>query len=644
MPVVMGTAGHIDHGKTTLVRALTGIDCDRLGEEKRRGITIELGFAFLDLPDDRRLSIVDVPGHEKFVKNMVAGASGIDFVMLVIAADEGVMPQTREHLEICSLLGIRTGLVALTKVDMVDEEWLGLVQEDVAEFLEGSFLEGAPVFPVSAAAGTGMDALRGHLAQMEKELRPERRSDLFRLPVDRVFTMRGHGTVVTGTMISGSVTLGDEIELIPGGRRTKVRGLQSHGATVEVAPAGRRTAVNLSGLDVDDIRRGDVLALPDTLHPSEVWDVRMTCLSSASTPLKNRTEVHFHHGSRELLARLYFPDRDRLMPGDTCICQVRFPEPVAAVFGDRCVVRSFSPLRTVAGGVVLNPASAMLRRRDARFDEKLALLEELNDADSERRIAIHLELAGDAGCSFSLLRVLTDMESKRLEKTLVKLGSSQQAFIFDKEDRRYVSGGAVERLSSSCVDYLEAYHRREPLRQGLVRGELASGWGRGLHPRLVHFITERLVRTGRLVAEQDLVRLPEHTVSLAADQQGLRETLAAAYRQGATAPPNVKDVLDPLGLTYKEAAGVFKLMLDEGVLIRVKDGLFYDAGAMEQLKAMLEKWFTANEDIGPNEFRELTGLSRKYVIPLLEYFDRERVTMRIGDKRVLRRKTRNDPA
>ncbi|MFV0423643.1 selenocysteine-specific translation elongation factor [Oleidesulfovibrio sp.] len=639
MPVVMGTAGHIDHGKTTLVKALTGIDCDRLGEEKRRGITIELGFAFLDLPEGKRLSIVDVPGHEKFVKNMVSGASGIDFVMLVIAADEGVMPQTREHLEICSLLGIRTGLVALTKTDMVDEEWLALVQDDVAEFLEGSFLESAPVFPVSATGGQGLTELRAYLAKTEQELRPERRSDIFRLPVDRVFTMRGHGTVVTGTMISGSVSLGDEVELVPSGLRTKVRGLQSHGATVETAPAGRRTAVNLAGLDVEDIQRGEVLALPDTLHPSPVWDVRMTCLSSAPTPLKNRTEVHFHHGSRETLARLYFPDRDKLMPGETCVCQVRFTTPLAGVFGDRCVVRSFSPLRTVAGGMVLSPVSDILRRKDSRFADKMTLLEELADAESDRRISIHLALAGDAGCTFSQLCVLTDMESKRLEKSLVKLGSSQQAFVFDKEEKRYVDGDTVEKLSGSCVEFLGAYHRKEPLKQGLVRGELASGWGRGLHPKLVHFITERLIRTGKLVSEQDLVRLPDHAVSLAADQEGLRNTLAQAYRKGGTAPPNLQDVLDPLGLTFKEAAAVFKLLQNDGVLVRVKENMFYDAQAIADLQRQLEGWFAANEDIGPNEFRDLTGLSRKYVIPLLEYFDRERVTMRVGDRRVLRKKS-----
>ncbi len=638
MPVVMGTAGHIDHGKTTLVKALTGIDCDRLGEEKRRGITIELGFAFMALPQNRRLSIVDVPGHEKFVKNMVAGASGIDFVMLVIAADEGVMPQTREHLEICALLGITNGLVVLTKVDMVDEEWLALVQEDVREFLVGSFLEDAPVFLVSAASGQGLDALQTYLAEKELSLQPERRSDLFRLPVDRVFTMRGHGTVVTGTMISGSVALGDDLELAPLGRRAKVRGLQSHGTTVELAPAGYRTALNLAGLEVEDIRRGDVLVLPGTLYPATVWAVRMTCLSSAPTPLKNRTEVHFHHGAREIQARVYFMDRDALMPGETCVCQVHFPETMAGVFGDRCVVRAFSPLRTVAGGVVVHPASSALRRKDAQFMEKKALLEELATAGAERRIVVHLALAGESGCSFRRLRVLTGMESKELEKALGKLGSAGQAFVFDKEARRYVWGETMERLGSSCTVFLRAYHAKEPLRPGLARGELASGWGRGLPPRLVHFIIERLVRTGAVMLEQDIIRLPGHTVSLAADQQGIREALVAAYCKGGTAPPNMKDVLEPLGVTTKEVAQVFTLLRSEGILIRVKDDMYYHTDALAALQGQLMDWFATNEDIGPNEFRELTGLSRKYVIPLLEYFDRERVTMRVADRRVLRKK------
>ena len=343
MSLVMGTAGHIDHGKTTLVRALTGIDCDRLGEERRRGITIELGFAHLDLPDGSRLGIVDVPGHEKFVKNMVAGAAGLDFVMLVIAADEGVMPQTREHLEICSLLGIRRGLVALTKTDMVDGDWLELVMDDLSGFLEGTFLEDAPVVPVSAQSGQGLDELKVCLAEVAASCVSTRRMDLFRLPVDRVFSMKGHGTVVTGTLVSGRLAVNDPVMAYPGGKEGKVRSIQWHGATVEKADAGQRTAVNLHGLEMDDLQRGDVLAGAGTLFPATGIDVELTLLASAHRGLKHRKEFHFHLGSREFLGRIYLPEAEQLEPGKTAVCQIRFDEPVCAVFGDRFVIRSFSP-------------------------------------------------------------------------------------------------------------------------------------------------------------------------------------------------------------------------------------------------------------------------------------------------------------
>lgn len=434
MAIVMGTAGHIDHGKTSLVRKLTGIDCDRLEEEKRRGITIELGFAFCDLPGGGRLGIVDVPGHEKFVKNMVAGASGIDFVMLVVAADEGVMPQTREHLEICSLLGIKHGLVAVTKIDMVDPELLELAVEDISEFLKGTFLEGAPLFPVSSQTGEGVDKLRDYIVKQEKELAPRRRTDLFRLPVDRVFTLKGHGTIVTGTMISGSVKVGDALELLPKKLATRARSLQSHGESVEVAESGHRTAVNLQGLDVADVERGDVLALPGTLFPSDRWLVRLTCLGSSPRALRHRAEIHFHHEAREIAARLYFLDRDKLGPGETALCEVRLDEPLVGVFGDHCVVRAFSPLRTVAGGVVLDPISAGLRRRDATPDRVASLLG-LEDASDEDRVRMQIELAGNRGANLAQLSVLTNLDSKRLDKVLQALSGKGKIFCFDREEK-----------------------------------------------------------------------------------------------------------------------------------------------------------------------------------------------------------------
>lgn len=640
MAIILGTAGHIDHGKTTLVRALTGIDCDRLGEEKRRGITIELGFAYCDLPDGRRLGVVDVPGHEKFVKNMVAGASGIDLVMLVIAADEGVMPQTREHLEICTLLGIRHGCVALTKVDAVDEAWLELAREDVSAFLAGTFLEDAPIFPVSAVSGEGLDALRGWLAEQEKSLVPRRRSDLFRLPVDRVFTMKGHGTVVTGTMISGTIRVGEALTLYPDGQSTKARGVQSHGETVEEALAGKRTAINLHGLDVEDVNRGDVLARPGTLFPSTRWLVRLRCLSSSPRALRHRSEMHFHHGSREISARLYFLDRDRLAPGEEGLCEARFTEPMVGVFGDRCVVRAFSPLRTVAGGELLHPLPFAPTRRDVdptRYPNRIARLLALPEADEAERVRLHVELAGSHGVSQAELSVLTNLDSRRLDKTLQTL-SGKEVFCFDRDDKAYVSAGTVEALLARCLEQAAAFHRREPLKPGMARAALASGWGRRLSPRLIHFVIERLLRSGELVAEGEVLRLASHAVSLASDEAALRQSILDMYAKAGFTPPNFKEALEALGADSKQATGVFKLLSDEGVLVRIsKDGLYYHAPALEELKARMRTWFVDHDDLDPAGFRELSGgLSRKFTIALLEYFDKERITIRVGDKRQLR--------
>jgi selenocysteine-specific elongation factor len=639
MPVIMGTAGHIDHGKTTLIKALTGIDCDRLSEEKKRGITIELGFAFLDLGTGgdagERLGIVDVPGHEKFVKNMVAGATGVDFVMLVIAADEGIMPQTREHLEICQLLGVTTGLVALTKTDMVDPEWLEMVQEEVENYLEPTFLGGAPVIPVSSHTGQGLDQLRDALRALIAGFKPRRRSDLFRLPVDRVFTMKGHGTVVTGTMVSGSISLGEDVLLYPGGTASKVRGLQSHGETVETAQAGRRTAINLHGLEVDDIRRGDVVARPGTLFPSDVWDIELTVLESCRRSLKHRKEIHFHHGAREVLARIYLLDRDELKPGETALCQARFKEPLAGVYGDRVVLRSFSPLRAIAGGRVVGPRGHKVKR----FSDQLAILNELTAEAPETVAATQLELAGAMGVTFNELLTMTNLESKALDKTLGVLGGQQKAILFDKESRRYAGGQVVQGLADGLLAWLVAFHKKDSMKPGVQRGELASSWGKALPPRLFHFIVERLLKKGDVVAEQEILRLKDHSVSLASDQEAVRAALTTAYEQGGATPPNLKDVLEPLGLDFKQAAPVLKLLQDQGVLVRVKDDMYYHGPALTAISGAIVGFFDSHQEMSAPDFKDLTGLSRKYLIPVLEYFDREKLTVRVGDVRHLRKRS-----
>jgi selenocysteine-specific elongation factor len=638
----MGTAGHIDHGKTSLVRALSGTDCDRLEEEKRRGITIELGFAYLDLPDGGKLSIVDVPGHERFVKNMVAGAAGIDFVTLVIAADEGVMPQTREHLEICSLLGIRSGLVALTKIDMVEPEWLAMVTEDIKNFLKGSFLQDAPLFPVSAHTGQGLEELRAALVQTAGSYSPRRRGDLPRLPVDRIFTMRGHGTIVTGTLISGSFNLGEDLELMPSGRASKARGLQSHGKSVEKAPAGYRTAVNLPTLEVADIERGEVLARPGSLFASNAWIVELHCLSSAQRALRHRSEVHFHHEAREVLAKMHFLDRDKLEPGESALCQIRFSEPMVGVFGDRCVLRSFSPLRTVAGGFLVHPLPLELRKKDPAYSAKLETLQQLAKAGAdikpEEALLSQLALRGRQGASFAELCVLVNFESSLVDKTLQLLGSKQQIFVVDKDERRYLSGDEAEALCAGCLEHLAAFHAREPLKAGLSRSALASGWGKGLAPKLVHFILERLIKQGKLAVDGEVLRLPDHKVSMQGGAADLRGALLAAYSKAGATPPNLKEVLDELGCAPKEADPLVKMLQAEGELVKLNETIYYARQPFDEIWAKCVDWLGSHDNLDLAALRDMTGLSRKYLVALLDHFDNSKLTIRLGDKRILRKR------
>lgn len=638
MHLVMGTAGHIDHGKTTLVKALTGVDCDRLSEEKKRGITIELGFAHLDL-GSTSLGVVDVPGHEKFVKNMVAGAAGIDFVALIIAADEGIMPQTREHLEICTLLGIKSGVVALTKTDMVDEEWLEMVVDEVGSYLEPTFLGGAPIIPVSSHTGQGLDELKEALTQLAGGFEAKAALDVFRLPVDRVFTMKGFGTVVTGTLVSGAVKVGDEVVAFPSGPTTRIRGLQSHGDQVEEVGSGRRVAINLHSVEVDDLSRGDVLARPGTLFPATEWDLELTCLASSPKSLKHRKEMHFHHGTREVLARIHFFDRDELKPGETALCRMRFTEPLAGVYGDCIVLRSFSPLRTVAGGKLINP----IGRRMKRVAASVEALEPLAGEDGAAKLLGHLQLAGPAGLNPAESSALTGIGSKGLVKLYGDLGGKRLALMVDKDERRYVSGKLADELEESCLEYMVDFHKTQPMKQGVPRSELASSWGdkviKGmkLPDRLLHVLVERMVKAGELVREQEILRLPDHRVSLASDQAKLREAVLKAYVAGGDRPPNQKDVLADLDINAKEGAPVYKLLQQQGELVKVTEGMFYHAPVLHSIRDIIVCFLKENSTMSAPQFKELRGLSRKYAIPVLEWMDKEKITVRIEDYRQLRK-------
>jgi selenocysteine-specific elongation factor len=632
--IILGTAGHIDHGKTSLIRAVTGVDTDRLKEEKERGITIELGFAALDLPSGQHVGIVDVPGHEKFVKNMVAGATGIDIVALVIAADEGVMPQTREHMEICTLLGIRHGFVVLTKIDMVDEEWLELAREDVSEFTRGTFLEDQPVVPVSSLTGDGIDAFSRTLGLVCGAIPERKTSGLFRLPVDRVFTMRGFGTVITGSLVSGKIAVGENVELYPAGIQAKVRGLQVHGAGVEEAQAGQRTAVNFQGLDKADVLRGFVLARPGTLKPSYMVDIALNYLESCAKPLKNRTRVRFHTGTSEVMGNVILFDRETLDPGQSTAAQIRLDTPVVLVKDDRYVIRSYSPVRTIGGGRVLNPVPPKHKRFRAEVIESL---NRAADMTPEEIIAFHAHQSGFEGTLFSDLRLVTNLSDKKLETAVNTLLSNRRLLTVDREARRYIHAEAYENLRRQVLDQLTGYHEANPLKAGMPSEELKSKFPAGINPKLPNQVLNQMIRSEELVLEDNLIRLAGYQVNLGIDQAELKEKIHSAYVRGGITPPYFKEVCQQLGTDPGPALDVLRLLVEDGRLIKVKEELYFHRPAVEDLKVRLVAYLKENGAITTPQFKDMTGASRKYVIPLAEFFDTTKVTIRVGDNRQLRK-------
>ena len=633
--IILGTAGHIDHGKTSLIKAITGTNTDRLKEEQKRGITIELGFASLDLPSGRHLGIVDVPGHEKFVKNMVAGATGIDIVTMVIAADEGVMPQTREHMEICALLGVRHGMVVLTKTDMVDEEWLELVTEDIRDFTMGTFLEEAPIVPVSSLTGEGIPHFIDELDALCKGV-PERSSTgLFRLPVDRVFSMKGFGTVITGTLISGRVNVGDPIVIYPGRIASKVRGIQVHNQSRESAEAGMRTAINFQGLEKTAINRGDILAREGTLSPSYMVDLELHFLSSNRKPIKNRTQVRFHTGTSETMGNLILLDREELTPGETCPAQVRLDEPVSLIRDDRFVIRSYSPVRTIGGGKVLNPIPGKHKRFQQEIVDGLA---GLIDAAPEDIIDHHARMAGPAGVNFSQLLLMTNLPAKALDAAVGAMLNSQTILLADKENRTYIHLAVFDRLKQLSQDVLENYHRSNPLKPGISKEELKSKFPRAAGGKLFTLVLNRMIKDNQIVLDDDTVRLASHTVSLQVDQEALKQQIVDTYRQSKLTPPYFRDIVKSLDVDPKSAKGVLELLVGEGVLVKVKEDLYYDRKTLDELKAQLVAYILENGEISTPTFKDMTGASRKYVIPLIEHFDATQVTIRVGDMRQLRKR------
>ena len=631
--IILGTAGHIDHGKTSLIKAVTGTNTDRLKEEQLRGITIELGFASLDLPSGRHLGIVDVPGHEKFVKNMVAGATGIDMVVMVIAADEGVMPQTREHMEICSLLGVEHGLVALTKIDMIDEEWLELVEEDIREFVAGTFLEDKAIVPVSSANGEGIDTFVAALDDLSGQIPERSSSNLFRLPVDRVFTMKGFGTVITGSLMSGKVKVGDNVMIYPSGIPSKVRGIQVHGESVEAAHSGMRTAINFQGLEKASIERGQVLSTANALLPSYMVDVSLHYLESNKKKIKNRSRVRLHTGTSEIMGNLILLEQEGLRPGEDTVAQIRLDVPVAVVRDDRFVLRSYSPVRTIGGGRVLNPVPEKHKRFRSEVVEGLNRL--ITD-DLEDVIAYHVMAAGVRGVSFSALMIMTNLSEKPLDKYLQAMLSRKDVIQIDKDQRLFVHKAGFEGLQKDMAMHLQAYHDKNPLKTGMPKEELKSKLPVTVGTRAFTMALNQMTGDKIIAQEGDSVKLTTHKVSLGEDQTGMKKKISGIYLENGLQPPYFKEVVNTLDYDLSHAKDVLMILVAEGVLIKAKEDLYFHTEPMSGLKEKLIAYLQAHGEITTPQFKEMTQASRKYVIPLLEYFDANHVTLRVGDSRQLR--------
>jgi selenocysteine-specific elongation factor len=656
--IIVGTAGHIDHGKTALVKALTGIDADRLKEEKQRGITIDIGFADLTI-GDFRIGFVDVPGHERFVKNMLAGAHGLDLVMLVVAADESVMPQTREHFDICRLLHVKSGLVALTKSDLVDDEILELARAEVEDFVRGSFLEDSPIIAISSRTGSGIDKLKETLAELASRVAPKTTSAVPRLPIDRAFSIKGFGTVVTGTLVAGEIAVGDELEVLPKGIRARVRNVQVHGADTERALAGQRTAINLQGINVDQVQRGTLLAPAGRLRSSAMIDARLDLLPGAAKPLGQRARVRLHHGTAEIMARVVILqdatsahtqadfdtqpvkqvaekrsdprfERGSIQPGQSRLVQIRLEEPMTALPGDRFIIRSYSPQITIGGGVVIDalPEKHKMRDTDAR-----RRLEQLEHADPADQMAIFIEMSGTRGISDSELAARTGATDEQIQSATKSLVIAGRALEVSAAPLLLISDQSFRDLAAHVLEMLSEHHRREPLSLGVSREEVRDRIFGQIRPEIFRAVVGRLVEQKKVSAERETLRLSTHRPELNDSEQTAKTALEKAIKSAGLQAGTLEETAAAIGTKIDLARKLYNLLLAERKLVRIGDFVFH-VESIDDLKSRIRARKPANPRIDVAVFKEITGgLTRKHAIPLLEYLDRERITRRVGNER-----------
>ena len=626
---IVGTAGHIDHGKSALIRALTGTDPDRLQEEQERGITIDIGFAHLELDGGTRVGFIDVPGHERFIKNMLAGIGGIDSVLLVVAADESIMPQTREHLAICELLGVNSGIVAITKCDLVDNEIAELVELEVRDLLTTSQLANAPIVRTSVESGNGLTELRDQLAETLGTFSPRPQHELIRMPIDRIFTVHGFGTVVTGTLLSGRINTGDKLELLPQSTAVTVRGLQVYGEPVESAMAGQRTAVNLQGLDTSAAARGDLLVTPNSLSATYMLDARLDILSEHS--LEQLQRVRFHHGATEILCRVNVLEVEEIRAGGSELVQLRLETPYACAPGDRFVVRRYSPMLTIGGGTVLDNLPSKHRAGEPKT---IGLLRRLEGGALKERVALLTAASGSRGADEGHLRHRTFASATHLRSVANSLADAKRLVIAQQTPLIVLDSEVVNNLEETIIEAVRRQHTDHPLMPGLPKSAVAATLPRHLPEVILDVLLDRLSTAQRLGGSSNALALPEHNVILSEPQEHIRTALLTIYEEAGWSPPSISNAWKQLGVTQADGEEVFQLLLRQGKLLRLREDLIFSAARLDVLVDEVRTRYAPGALFGVADFKSWTALSRKHAIPLLEYLDQQRVTRRQGDQRI----------
>jgi len=632
--VIIGTAGHIDHGKTTLISALTGEDTDRLDEEKERGISIDLGFTGLELADDIKAGIIDVPGHEKFVKNMLAGAGGVDIALLVVAADEGVMPQTREHLAIMELLEVEKGVIAISKADLVEAEWLELVREDIRDQLAESFMAEAPMVTVSGEEETGLDELREKLLQAAREVPAKDDGGNIYLPVDRVFTLTGHGTIVTGTLIRGTLNKDEEVMIYPRGKEARVRSMQVHNQSRSAVKPGERVGVNLAGVDKDEVDRGDVLATAGSLQRTSQVDARLNLLPSAPLVVEHGTRIRFHIGANEVIGRVYLIDQEELYPGESGLVQYRLEDEIVARHLESYVVRRYSPMTTIGGGRVIEDKPPRRRRFD---EEAIKELEIKESGTPQERTLLHLQLE-QRPMDLQELIQKTGFSRQHLQEILPELADSGEVIELSRyQSSRWLASSVEEEMEEETVEIIEEYHREYPLRRGIGREELRSQLSFEVNSNELREITEHMSDEDLLKIEEEYISLFEFEVEFSGEAEEIREEILREFDDNPYTPPDINEIKDELDeFDAHLVEEVLRSLEERDELVRLNEEVYLSADSVRKARERLVEYLQENESIELAEFRDMLESTRKYTLPLLEYFDQQEVTERRGDERYLK--------